>query len=229
MKRPSLGPVSPARFIPAAERCGMIHSVTLLLFRMALRDARALPPDVGLSFNLSSHDLVSTETVLAILAAVRQSGLDPRRLTLELTETALIRDFDRAEASIRTLRALGIKIALDDFGTGYSSLGYVHRLPLDKIKIDRSFMADLSSNLGRSVITTILALCDTLGIEGIAEGVEKEEQLKAVRQLGCRYVQGYLIGRPALVAETLRQVETGRLVARGRVDPVVPPPSVAAR
>ena len=116
----------------------MIHTVTLLLLRKALADCARLPPAIGLSFNLSAHDLASPETVVAILAAVRRSGLDPRRLTLELTETALMRDFEQAKAAITTLRALGIKIALDDFGTGYSSLGYVHRLPLDKIKIDRA-------------------------------------------------------------------------------------------
>ena len=205
---PKLGRVPPDRFIAVAERCGMIHSVTLLLLRKALADAARLPPEIGLSFNLSSHDLASSETVIAILAAVRRSGLDPRRITLELTETALMRDFEGAQKAITLLRALGIKIALDDFGTGYSSLNYVHRLPLDRIKIDRGFMADVETDLGRSVVSTILDLCQNLGLDGIAEGIETTEQLNAVRGHGCRYVQGYLIGMPQPMADLLDGLRT---------------------
>jgi diguanylate cyclase (GGDEF)-like protein len=193
---PSLGRVPPDRFIAAAERCGMIHTVTLLLLRKALADCARLPPAIGLSFNLSAQDLASPETVVAILAAVRASGVDPRRLTLELTETALMRDFDHAKAAITTLRGLGIRIALDDFGTGYSSLGYVHRLPLDKIKIDRSFMADVDTDRGCRLVSTILDLCRNLGLAGVAEGIETADQLEAARRQGCRYVQGYHVGRP---------------------------------
>ncbi|WP_457107510.1 putative bifunctional diguanylate cyclase/phosphodiesterase [Methylobacterium sp. P5_C11] len=200
---PSLGRVAPDRFIAAAERCGMIHTVTLLLLRKALADCARLPPGIGLSFNLSAHDLASPETVLAILAAVRGSGLDPRRLTLELTETALMRDFEHAKAAITTLRSLGIQIALDDFGTGYSSLGYVHRLPLDKIKIDRSFMADIDTDRGCSLVSTILDLCRNLNLDGIAEGIETQAQLDVARRHGCRYVQGYHIGRPMPLDELL--------------------------
>ena len=205
---PKLGRVPPDRFIAVAERCGMIHALTLLLLRKALADAARLPPEIGLSFNLSSHDLASPETVVAILAAVRQSGLDPRRITLELTETALMRDFEGAQRAITLLRALGIKIALDDFGTGYSSLNYVHRLPLDRIKIDRGFMADVETDLGRSVVSTILDLCQNLGLDGIAEGIETTEQLNAVRRHGCRYVQGYLIGMPQPMTELLDGLRT---------------------
>ena len=169
---PTLGRIPPDRFIAAAERCGMIHTVTLMLLRKALADCARLPPAIGLSFNLSAHDLASPETMVAILAAVTESGLNPRRLTMELTETALMRDFERAKSAITALRTLGIKIALDDFGTGYSSLGYVHRLPLDKIKIDRSFMADIDTDLGCSLVSTILDLCQNLGLDGIAEGIE---------------------------------------------------------
>jgi len=201
---PTLGRVPPDRFIAAAERCGMIHTMTLLLLRKALADCVGLPPAIGLSFNLSAHDLASPETMVAILAAVRQSGLNPGRLTMELTETALMRDFDQAKASINALRALGVKIALDDFGTGYSSLNYVHRLPLDKIKIDRSFMADIDTDLGCSLVSTILDLCQNLGLDGIAEGVETDEQLEAAHRHGCRYIQGYIVGKPMPIADLLR-------------------------
>jgi diguanylate cyclase (GGDEF)-like protein len=200
---PTLGVVTPDQFVAAAERCGMIHTLTLLLLRKALADGARMPASVGLSFNLSAHDLASPETVIAILTAVRESGLDPRRLTLELTETALMRDFAQAKDAITTLRALGIQIALDDFGTGYSSLGYVHRLPLDKIKIDRSFVSGLDTEVGCSLISTILDLCQNLGLDGIAEGIETQEQLAAVRRHGCRYIQGYFVGRPMPIADLL--------------------------
>ncbi|GJD55940.1 putative bifunctional diguanylate cyclase/phosphodiesterase [Methylobacterium dankookense] len=213
---PTLGRVPPDRFIAAAERGGMIHALTILLFRKALADARRFPARIGLSFNLSSHDLASSETVIAVMAAVRESGLDPKRITLELTETALMRDFERAQESITALRLLGIKIALDDFGTGYSSLGYVHRLPLDKIKIDRSFMADIETDLGRSVVSTILDLCHNLGFEGVAEGVETPEQLAAMRRHGCRYVQGYLIGAPMPLPALLESLDARERAVVGR-------------
>ena len=214
---PALGRIPPDRFIAAAERCGMIHTLTVLLLRRALADAVRFPPEVGLSFNLSSHDLTSSMTVISILAVVRESGFDPHRLTLELTETALMRDFETAQASIAALRALGIRIALDDFGTGYSSLVYVHRLPLDKIKIDRSFMADVESNLGQSVVATILNLCQNLKLDCIAEGIEIPEQLAAVRRHGCRYVQGYLIGRPVPLTPLLQQLHAQQAVPSARL------------
>ncbi|NGM38809.1 EAL domain-containing protein [Methylobacterium sp. DB0501] len=164
-----------------------------------------MPSEIGLSFNLSAHDLASSETVIGIVATVHESWFDPHRLTLELNETALMRDFACADAALRTLRTLGISTALDDFGTGYSSLGYVHRLPLDKIKIDRSFMANIKSDRGSRIITSILHLCQNLGLDSIAEGVETAEQLTAVRRHGFRYVQGYLIGRPVSIDVLLTQ------------------------
>lgn len=206
----TLGRIAPDRFIAAAERCGAIHRLTTLLLRKALADAARLPPEIGLSFNLSSHDLTSPETVVAVVAIVRESGFDPRRLTLELTETALMRDFERAREAIALLQGLGIRIALDDFGSGYSSLSYVHRLPLDKVKIDRSFMADLASRQGERIVATILELCRNLDLSCVVEGVETADQLAILRRLGCRYVQGYLIGRPMRMASLLeRLTETG--------------------
>ena len=213
---PTLGRIPPDRFIAAAERCGMIHTMTLVLLRKALIDCARLPPAMGLSFNLSAHDLASPETMVAIIAAVRTSGLNPRRLTMELTETALMRDFDQAQEAINALRGLGITIALDDFGTGYSSLGYVHRLPLDKIKIDRSFMADIDTDRGCSLVSTILDLCQNLGLDGIAEGVETVDQLEAAHRHGCRYIQGYLVGRPMPVADLLQRLQLGTSMERLR-------------
>jgi diguanylate cyclase (GGDEF)-like protein len=215
---PTLGRVAPDRFIAAAERCGAIHRLTATLLRKALADAARLPPDIGLSFNLSSHDLVSRETVAAILAIVGESGFDPRRLTLELTETALMRDFERAREGITLLRALGIRIALDDFGTGYSSLSYVHRLPLDRVKIDRSFMADLHSARGERIVATILDFCRNLDLSCVVEGVETEEQLEILHRLGARFVQGYLIGKPMRTGTLLASLATIEGGSGGRSD-----------
>ncbi|WP_246694944.1 EAL domain-containing protein [Methylobacterium sp. WL6] len=213
---PTLGRITPDRFIAAAERCGMIQTMTLLLLRKALADCARLPAEIGLSFNLSAHDLASPETMIAILAVVRASGLEFPRLTMELTETALMRDFDQAKTSITLLRDLGIKIALDDFGIGYSSLSYVHRLPLDKIKIDRSFMADIDTARGCSLLSTILDLCQNLGLDGIAEGIETIGQFEVAQRQGCRYVQGYLFGKPMPVSELLQIISYGSAAIRLR-------------
>ncbi|MCJ2129242.1 putative bifunctional diguanylate cyclase/phosphodiesterase [Methylobacterium sp. E-045] len=205
---PSLGSIGPDRFIAAAERCGRIHTLTIGLLRKALDEARSLPEEIGLSFNLSAHDLISSATVISIVSAVRASKFAPNRLTLELTETALMRDFEAAHAAISTLRELGIKVALDDFGTGYSSLSYVHRLPLDIIKIDRSFILNIDSKLGSDIVTTVLNLCENLNLECVAEGVETDSQVNKLQLLGCHYVQGYLIGKPVPMQELLLRIQT---------------------
>jgi diguanylate cyclase (GGDEF)-like protein len=200
---PVLGRVPPDQFIAVAERLGCIHRLTLTLLGKALAEARRLPPGVGLSFNLSARDITSPETILSIIAAIGRSGFDPRRLTLELTETAVMRDFDAARRAIGELQALGIAIALDDFGTGYSSLGYLRRLSLDKVKLDRSFVGDLDSVSGRNIVGAMIALCGTLGLECIVEGVEEETQLADLQQLGCTFVQGYLVARPMPTGEVV--------------------------
>lgn len=193
---PVLGSVNPERFITTAERIGLIETITLTLFAKALADFAAMPKDLGLSFNLSSHDIVSSRTVSALLGMVEDAGFDPKRITLELTETALMRDLDAAVRGIRSLRALGIRIALDDFGTGYSSLGYLRRLPLDKVKVDRSFTIELGEVSGRTIVEAILGLCQTLELDCIVEGIETEAQLKALHALGYRIGQGYLFAGP---------------------------------
>ncbi|BDA87017.1 GGDEF-domain containing protein [Aureimonas sp. SA4125] len=198
---PVLGRVPPDQFIAVAERLGCIHRLTLTLFGKALAKVSQLPPEIGLSFNLSARDITSPETVLSLIASIRHSGIDPKRISLELTETAVMRDFDAARRAIGLLQALGVSIALDDFGTGYSSLGYLHRLAFDKVKLDRSFIGDLGSPSGRNIVGAMIALCGTLNLECIVEGVENEEQLAQLRLLGCTLVQGYLMGRPMPLGE----------------------------
>lgn len=193
---PTVGPISPDRFIILAERLGLIDSITTTLFGKALADFEALPGSLGLSFNLSAHDIISPNIVSVLVAMIGKSPIPPERITFELTETALMRDFDAAVRGIKTLRALGAKIALDDFGTGYSSLGYLSRLPLDRVKVDRSFTANLDDKSGRNIVRAILGLCQNLGLDCVVEGVETEAQLRTLRQLDYRLAQGYLIAQP---------------------------------
>ncbi len=192
-----LGPVRPDIFIPLAERTQMIGPLTCVLLRKALAAARQWPDGTNLCFNLSGQTLGCIQTMDKIRQLVRESGVPAARIEFEITETALLEDFDLAMEALRALRALGARIALDDFGTGFSSLGYVHRLTLDKIKIDKSFIGDIDvSSTASSIVKTIVALCHNLNLACVVEGVETEAQLRALLALGCRYIQGYFISPP---------------------------------
>ena len=194
---PRLGRVPPAEFILAAERIGLITAVTETLLKKACTAMRNWPDDIGLSFNLSVHDIASQAAVVRIGDIIEDSGIDPARISLEITETALMRDFDMARSALLALKATGLQISLDDFGTGYSSLGYVHRLPIDKIKVDRSFMAGLTTEkASRDIVKTIVDLCRNLNLVCIVEGVETAEHVLILRGLGCRAMQGFYFSRP---------------------------------
>ena len=193
---PAIGAVPPDRFITTAERVGTIHSLTLMLFKKALSDFRRMPAGLRLSFNLSAHDITSAECLDRLMALIVDAGVNPGRLTFELTETALMRDFEAAVSGIEALRALGARVALDDFGTGYSSLGYLRQLPLDTVKVDGSFALNVTEQSGRNILSAILGLCRTLGLECVIEGVESDVQLAALQALGYRAAQGYLFARP---------------------------------
>ena len=194
---PRLGRVPPAEFILAAERIGLITTITETLLKKACTAMRGWPDDIGLSFNLSVHDISSQAAIVRIGDIIEDSGIDPARISLEITETALMRDFDMARSALLALKATGLQISLDDFGTGYSSLGYVHRLPIDKIKIDRSFMAGLTTEkASRDIVKTIVDLCRNLNLVCIVEGVETAEHVLILRGLGCRAMQGYYFSRP---------------------------------
>lgn len=193
---PILGNVPPDSFIAVAERSGLMHDLTLVLLRKALGLVARLPGEIELSFNLSAHDITSPPTMLAIVAMMQRSDVDATRLIFEVTETAVIRDFNAAEHSIRLLRSLGCHVALDDFGTGYSSLSHLHRLPIDRVKIDRSFMPGCKSETGRNLLRSVRALCTSMEIVCIAEGVETDSQVSILRQLGYEFFQGYHYARP---------------------------------
>lgn len=205
---PVLGVVSPDIFIPLAERTGIIHRLTLVLFRKSIDVVRRLPADTKLSFNLSAHDLTNSETVLGLLAIIKQSALPPSRVIFELTETAVMRDYDAAEEAMLLLRSLGVEIALDDFGTGQSSLSYLRRLPINKVKIDRSFVADADDAAGYDLLAAIIALCGKMKITCIAEGIETAEQRDVLISLGCDGFQGYYFARPLSKDSILQWLST---------------------
>ncbi len=194
---PRLGSVTPMSFIVAAERIGLICTMTTVLFGKAIEAMRDWPDDIALSFNLSARDVTSPIAIRRITSMVELSGLAPERFAFEITETALMLDFDSAREALSSLKATGAKISLDDFGTGYSSLGYMRRLPIDKIKVDRSFMADLLTHkASRDIVKTVVDLCQNLNLSCIIEGVETHEHVLILRSLGCHMMQGYYFGKP---------------------------------
>lgn len=200
---PTIGPVSPAEFIPIAEHNGRITLITRLLLERALKVAASWPDHVFLSFNLSPHDLASAEGVMRLVAIVNASGFSPRRITFEITETAVMSDFEQARASIELLRNLGCGIALDDFGTGYASLSYVHKLPFSKIKVDRSFVREINrQDQSLKIVKSILALSAEMGMDTIVEGVETVEELATLERLGVRSVQGFHFSRPMAASDS---------------------------
>jgi diguanylate cyclase (GGDEF)-like protein len=193
---PQLGNITPDVFILAAERSGMIGKLTEILLRKALKAVREWPEDLFVTFNLSTRDLHSRRAIDAIREIVLSSGVAASRIEFEITETAMMTDFDQALKALNTLKELGVRIALDDFGSGFSSFGYLHRLPIDTLKIDRSFITQIASSQTRMIVKTMIDLCGNLGLEHIVEGVETEAECAALREINARYVQGYLFARP---------------------------------
>lgn len=196
-----IGKVEPSRFISAGERLNMMGDITTTLFQKALAGGALLPCDIGLSFNLSTCDIVTSSTIDKLIAMMRAADFAPARLTFEITETALLHDYDTAIAHIERLRAMGVAIALDDFGTGFSSLSYLSRLPIDKIKIDHSFVCKLADPGVHKIVTAIIGMSNTLKIQCIAEGVETMEDCLALRAMGCNEAQGYAIAPPLNITQ----------------------------
>ena len=201
---PDLGNVPPSVFIPIAEERGIIGHLSQLLLRKATEAARSWPQDLFLSFNLSPSQLVDQNTGLHVLAILDRTGFDPRRLEIEITETGLMGDPVAAEKIVNDLRRVGIRVSLDDFGTGQSSLGRLREFHFDKLKIDRTFVASiLDDRPSEHIIRAILAMCDGLGMDVVAEGIEDEAQAQRLVQFGCAGGQGYLFGKPADADATL--------------------------
>ncbi len=195
---PLLGPISPEVFIRLAEESGVIIRLGEWVLREACREAASWNPPLKLSVNLSPLQFMHDDLVGLVRRVLADTGLDPARLDLEITEGLLIKDAPAALATLERLKALGVRISMDDFGTGYSSLSYFRMFPFDKVKIDRSFVADMIANpQARAIIRSVIGLGRGLGVPVVAEGVETPEQLEALRDEGCDQVQGYLIARPS--------------------------------
>lgn len=203
-----LGFVSPGVFIPLAEERGFIDSLTETLLKKAAETAKHWPSDMFLSFNLSSAQLIDPATGFNMLAIINRVGLDPRRLELEITETAMMSDPEIAAKVINELHAIGIRVSLDDFGTGQSSLGRLREFAFNKLKIDRSFISEITvDKSSEHIVRAILMMCKGLNLKVIAEGIETEEQADMLRSLGCRSGQGWLYGKAVDSDETFRLIE----------------------
>ncbi|MDW9666987.1 EAL domain-containing protein [Sinorhizobium meliloti] len=200
-----LGYVSPAVFVPFAEERGFIDALSEMLLRKAARAALSWPEDLFLSFNLSSVQLMDPATSARLLAIIAQVGLDPRRLELEITETAAMADAGTAQRIVTELRAAGVRVSLDDFGTGQSSLGRLRDFSLDKVKIDRTFVSGISTDrTSDHIVKAIVSMCEGLELAVVAEGIEHSSEALKLKALGCGLGQGYFYGKPADADATLR-------------------------
>ena len=204
-RHPSRGLVPPGLFIAAAERCGCMPALGRKLLEMACLQLGRWAGDarfcaLRLSVNVSASQLYGPDFVAETCALLERTGCPPDKLVFELTESMLISDMEGAVQTMEALRKLGIRFSIDDFGTGYSSLAYLQRLPLDEVKVDRSFVRDLPDNpSSRAIVRTIVALARTLGLRLIAEGVEEAPQLKTLMDEGCTSFQGFMFHRPATI------------------------------
>jgi diguanylate cyclase (GGDEF)-like protein len=199
-RHPTRGVLPPDRFIPLAEDTLLIVPIGAWVLETACRQAArwaAAGHDIGMSVNVSEHQLDRPEFVAEVSAALQRNGLDPDRLTLEITESVLMRDAVSAAARLGDLKALGVRIAIDDFGTGYSSLAHLRRLPVDALKIDRSFISGISaSRQSAALMRTLLQLGKALGLETLGEGIEEPGQLEQLQREACDSGQGFLFSEP---------------------------------
>jgi diguanylate cyclase (GGDEF)-like protein len=215
-RHPVFGMVSPAEFIPVAERSGLIIKIGEWVLQTACAVAATWPHEWCVAVNLSPLQLRQANLPLVVQEALARSGLPPQRLELELTESLLLEDRPRALAVLLRIRALGVRLALDDFGTGYSSMDVLRHFPFDKIKLDRSFVNDIESNAqALAILHAMLAMGRSLSIPVLVEGVETERQLAILQAEGCNKVQGYLTGRP---------VPASAIVAGDALEPASRPP-----
>jgi diguanylate cyclase (GGDEF)-like protein/PAS domain S-box-containing protein len=193
---PEHGMVSPGEFIPVAEETGLINGVGRLMLRRACMDAALWPDDVRVAVNLSPAQFRVGNLPTIVMDALKQSGLPPERLEVEITETVLLEKSDHVLATLHALRSLGLRISMDDFGTGFSSLSYLRSFPFDKIKIDQIFVHDLAANRdAQAIVRSIISLGQGLGVTITAEGVETEAELSCLRAEGCHEAQGFLFSR----------------------------------
>ena len=216
-QRPQHGLVSPAHFIPLLEEAGLMPKVGGWVLRMACQQAKAwqnagLPP-LRMAVNLSAQQFRSSDLVQIVQSALVDAALDPEFLELELTESLILESAEQTIAMMHQLKALGVTLSLDDFGTGYSSLSYLRRYPIDRIKIDQSFVRDMMQHPGSAaLVRSILAMASNLGLKTIAEGVETKGQHGYLRKQMCQEMQGFLYSRAVLPQDIARLLtDNGKL------------------
>ena len=195
---PELGNVSPAKFIPVAEDARLIGQIGEWVLRTACHEAMRWPSNIRIAVNVSAEQLADPAFTSSVISALSHSGLPPRRLELEVTESVFVRDGGGAAQMLDQLLGLGIRLSLDDFGTGYSSLGYLRKTRFSTIKVDRSFVQGAAQSKPESlaIIRAVVAMADSLGMSTTAEGAETEAEVEMIRSLGCKKIQGYYFGRP---------------------------------
>ena len=223
---PQRGLVSPAEFLPMAERTGLIIDIDRWCIQDALSWLHVMharfrsDPPLRMNANLSGKELSQPDIVDVVERILRETGVIPAAVSLEVTESVMMEDPDRAIEILSGMKKLGVKLSLDDFGTGYSSLSYLHKFPLDSVKIDRSFVWNMAASPKNvEIVRTVLRLAENLGMRVVAEGIETKEQMQQLRDLGCRYGQGFLFSKPveALQAERLLSTGLERKGSPGRV------------
>jgi EAL domain-containing protein (putative c-di-GMP-specific phosphodiesterase class I) len=217
-RHPKRGEISPAEFIPIAEENGLIEPIGRWVLEQACRQGaewyRARPDSAPLtiSVNLSAVQVTRRSLPEVVASVLRASGLDPACLSLEITETVMVRDADGLGEMLQALKALGVRLVLDDFGTGYSSLSYLTRLPLDMLKVDRSFVDGLGSESRDTAITeTIIAMSRALSLDVVAEGVETAEHVRELSRLGCGLAQGFHFSRAVPATQITHALDHGPL------------------
>ncbi len=207
-QHPSKGLIMPLDFIPIAEETGLIHEVGARALNLACQEAASWPGTQTVAVNLSPVQFKSGDLVNVVRLALEDSGLEPERLELEITESVLLDDCESNIQTLKALKALGLNIALDDFGTGYSSLGYLRSFSFDRIKIDKSFVQDMGkSREALSIVRAITGMSGSLLIKTTAEGVETDEQFEQLKAEGCSHFQGYLFGRPQPASERIEMLD----------------------
>lgn len=215
----TLGDISPALFISVAEESGLIVQLGRQILAMAATEARTWTAPLKIAVNLSPVQLLSGDFAEDVMSVLAEAGLDPTRLELEVTEGFLIRDTTRAIGILHRLKAIGCQISMDDFGTGYSSLSYFRLFPFDKVKIDQSFIRDMADDRqARAIVQAVIGLGRGLGLTVVAEGVETEAQMAMLRLEGCSQVQGYHVGKPAMIEAFRLMVSSTGGVARDLIE-----------
>ena len=223
-QHPEHGAISPAVFIPLAEEIQLINEIGEWVLRTACEEAAKWPEQVTVAVNLSPVQFKLPSLPATVRAVLNETGLPAKRLELEITEGVFLSNDEHVHEMIASLKAIGVKLALDDFGTGYSSLSYLQRVPFDKIKIDRSFVAGATEPASRNaaLIRAMVGLASDLNMQTTAEGVETHEELQLVRDLGCSLVQGYIFGKPMPPEEAIQLAKKGSAALPAQLPPREP-------